>query len=288
MTKKQLNSISSYTRKFLEQIRAIPFLGKKEEHRLATHFRDFQDKESAEKLVLSHLHLVVSLSYSFQNYNVHFEDLLSQGTIGLLQAVQSFDPDHGTRLSTHAQYWIKAALYDFVQNNNSIIKSGRSSDMRKLFFKLSSAKEKLGISHKKSLNTEDIERLSSNLGVSAKAIRQSEGDRQAIISLNSPQSKENHEEKIGLVASPIEDPGIKTERTDLRKKMLKATTDFLETIDDRDKDIFTSRYLSVPPKTLENIANRLKVSKQSVHQRAEKTVKLLRTFIRKRYPDEKI
>jgi len=133
---------------YIQNIQKFPILSAEEEYEYAKKWVKDQDKEAAEKLVASHLRMVVSVAYDFRNYGVPFAELIASGNMGLMQALQKFDPEKGFRFSTYAMFWIKAEIYETILNNWSIVKIGTSANQKRVFFNLNRAKRALGIPDK--------------------------------------------------------------------------------------------------------------------------------------------
>ena len=130
---------------YIQSIQKYPILTAEQEYEYATQWTKHQDSVAAEKLVASHLRLVVSVAYDFKNYGVPVADLIASGNMGLMQALQKFDPERGFRFSTYAMFWIKAEIYETILNNWSIVKIGTSANQKRVFFNLSRARRALGI-----------------------------------------------------------------------------------------------------------------------------------------------
>ncbi|MBR4860100.1 MAG: sigma-70 family RNA polymerase sigma factor, partial [Alphaproteobacteria bacterium] len=130
---------------YIQNVQKIPVLSAEQEYEYATQWVKNQDKFAAEKLVVSHLRLVVSVAYDYKNYGIPVADLIASGNMGLMQAVQKFDPEKGFRFSTYAMFWIKAEIYETILNNWSIVRIGTSANQKKVFFNLARAKRALGI-----------------------------------------------------------------------------------------------------------------------------------------------
>ena len=150
---------------YIQQIQRFPILSAEEEYEYATNWAKDHDKLSAEKLISSHLRLVVSMAYKLKNYGIPVSELIASGNLGLMQALQKFEPERGFRFSTYATFWIRAEMYDMILNNWSMVKIGSSGSRKKIFFNLARTKRALGIMNS-NLSGEDIKQIASNLDVS--------------------------------------------------------------------------------------------------------------------------
>ena len=171
---------------YIQSIQKYPILTAEQEYEYATQWTKHQDSVAAEKLVASHLRLVVSVAYDFKNYGVPVADLIASGNMGLMQALQKFDPERGFRFSTYAMFWIKAEIYETILNNWSIVKIGTSANQKRVFFNLSRARRALGIMDN-TLNNEQTKQIADFLNVSESDVsRMAQRIGARDVSLNSP------------------------------------------------------------------------------------------------------
>ena len=153
--------------RYLNEIKAFPILKHEEEYMLAKRYLDYGESEAAHKLVTSHLRLVAKIAMRFRGYGLPVADLISEGNIGLMKAVKKFEPDRGFRLSTYAQWWIRASVTEYILRSWSMVKLGTMAAQKKLFFSLRRAKRNLGIIDSSDLNPEQADQLSEKFGLSA-------------------------------------------------------------------------------------------------------------------------
>ena len=267
---------------YIQTIQKIPILSAEEEYEYATQWAKKQDSIAAEKLVASHLRLVVSVAYDFKNYGVPMGELIASGNMGLMQALQKFDPEKGFRFSTYAMFWIKAEIYETILNNWSIVKIGTSANQKRVFFNLARAKRALGIMDNSmsdeqtkqvaeylSVPENDVKRMATRIGardVSLNAPMRGDEDSLDILS-NMSDGREN-------IADTVEKMEIRRMGYDLLKKHLAA-------LPERDREILTARRLTEPALTLEALAQKYNISRERVRQIEERAFNKLRDAILK-------
>jgi len=265
---------------YIQSIQKYPILSAEQEYEYATQWTKHQDATAAEKLVASHLRLVVSVAYDFKNYGVPVADLIASGNMGLMQALQKFDPERGFRFSTYAMFWIKAEIYETILNNWSIVKIGTSANQKRVFFNLARAKRALGIMDN-SLNNEQTKQIADYLNVTeADVSRMSQRIGARDVSLNAPahNDPDSHDilsnlsdDKIGIEDS-IEQLEFKKRGYELLRKHLAA-------LPERDREILKARRLSEPVATLESLSQKYGISRERVRQIEERAYAKLRDAI---------
>ena len=250
---------------YIQNVQKIPVLSAEQEYEYATQWVKNQDKFAAEKLVVSHLRLVVSVAYDYKNYGIPVADLIASGNMGLMQAVQKFDPEKGFRFSTYAMFWIKAEIYETILNNWSIVRIGTSANQKKVFFNLARAKRALGIMDN-NLNEEQTKQIAEYLEVPEKdvarmATRISARD----LSLNAPM---NSDDGASDILSNMTDGRDSIEET-------------LEQIEFRKRgyELLVARKLKQPVATLESLSQKYGISRERVRQIEERAYKKLRDAI---------
>jgi RNA polymerase sigma-32 factor len=259
------SSLSSY----IEKVNKFPYLTPEEEHVLATDFAETGNVEAAHKLVTSHLRLVVKIAAGFRNYGMPMGELISEGNIGLMQAVKKFDPKKGFRLSTYAMWWIKASMQEYVLHSWSLVKIGTTAAQKKLFFNLRKIKSRLAKVDNRSLSPKEITQIANELDVTEREVidmdsRLSQGDQ----SLNSPiLGREDDEgEMIDLVVSKeVGQDIVLAESQDMKRKrslLLQA----MAKLNEREREIITARRLNEPPATLEDLSQTYDISRERVRQ----------------------
>ncbi|MDJ1407534.1 MAG: RNA polymerase sigma factor RpoH [Candidatus Midichloria sp.] len=271
-----LNSEIGLTR-YLRQIKAIPMLSEEEEYSLSRKWVDEANIEAAQKLILSHMRLVVKIAQKFKGYGLPMMDLISEGNIGLMKAVKKFNPEMGYRLATYAIWWIKATIQDYILKSWSMVKIGTSAIQKKLFFNLKKVKQNLLKSELHELA--DINTLAAEkLGVSKSRIedmsRSMSGE---IISLHESigDDDDNGSELLDFIASSenAEETVIELHDKNIMLGKLAASIDKLS---EREREIIKARRLSDEPETLENLSAIYGVSRERIRQIEERAMDKLR------------
>jgi RNA polymerase sigma-32 factor len=282
------NSQNSGFLRYLRQIHKFPILTKEEELEHGNRYAETGDKESAQILVQSHLRLVAKMALRFKNYGLPIVDLVSEGNLGLMQAVKKFDPRKGFRFSTYAMWWIRAYMQDYILRSWSLVKIGTTAAQKKLFFNLHKIKKKLGSSNDgKALSVDHVQKISDNLGVTKKEVidmnsRLSQSD----TSLNNLVGDEDDStEVVDLMAS--KDAGQEEIAIQNQEKLHRETAfkKAFETLNEREQDILTKRQMSENPLTLEDLSQIYKVSRERIRQIEENAIKKLRKEILKNQPN---
>jgi RNA polymerase sigma-32 factor len=253
--------------RYLSEIRKFPMLEAQEEFILAKSWAEREDTEAAHKLVTSHLRLVAKIAMGYRGYGLPLGDLISEGNVGLMQAVKRFDADRGFRLSTYAMWWIKASIQEYVLRTWSLVKIGTTAAQKKLFFNLRKIKGQLQAIDEGDLSPENVAKISERLNVSETEVvnmnqRLSGPDN----SLNAPLKAESDGEwqdwLVDETANQEEVLGDQEELTGRRKLLENA----LDGLNDRERHIFVERRLTEDPKTLEDLSVEYKVSRERVRQ----------------------
>ena len=262
---------------YIQSIQKYPILSAEQEYEFATQWTKNKDSVAAEKLVASHLRLVVSVAYDFKNYGVPVADLIASGNMGLMQALQKFDPERGFRFSTYAMFWIKAEIYETILNNWSIVKIGTSANQKRVFFNLARAKRALGIMDN-TLNTDQTKQIADYLNVSeADVSRMSQRIGARDVSLNAPahNDPDSHDILSNLTDDKI---GIEDsiEQLELKKKGYALLRKHLANLSDRDREILVARRLSEPVATLESLSQKYGISRERVRQIEDRAYNKLR------------
>ena len=266
--------------KYMAEIQKFPILSAEQEYEYATQWVKEHDNVAAEKLVASHLRLVVSVAYDFKNYGLPVSDLIASGNMGLMQALQKFDPERGFRYSTYAMFWIKAEIYETILNNWSLVKLGSSANQKRVFFNLSRAKRALGIMDN-SLSSEQTKQIAEYLNVNEKdvanvATRMSARD----ISLNSPLSSDSDAKDI---LSNMADPNVNIEESieelEFKRRGYELLQKHIANLSERDREILKARRLSDPAATLETLSQKYGISRERVRQIEERAFNKLREAI---------
>ena len=266
--------------KYINEIQKFPILSAEQEYEYASRWVKNRDNMAAEKLVASHLRLVVSVAYDFKNYGLPVSDLIASGNMGLMQALQKFDPERGFRFSTYAMFWIKAEIYETILNNWSIVKLGSSANQKRVFFNLTRAKRALGIMDN-NLSDEQTKQIAEYLDgpetdVSRMATRMSARD----VSLNAPLNTDSDSKDI---LSNMADTKINIEegleQLEFKRRGYELLKKHLSELPERDREILKARRLSDPAATLETLSKKYNISRERVRQIEERAFKKLKDAI---------
>ena len=252
---------------YLTQIKKFPMLDAEEEYMLAKNWRDNGNLKSAHKLVTSHLRLVAKIAMGYRGYGLPVNELISEGNIGLMQAVKKFDPDKGFRLATYAMWWIKASIQEYVLRSWSLVKMGTTTAQKKLFFNLKKLKNQIAPGQEGDLKENQVKEISKRLDVDDEEVinmnRRLMGREK---SLNDPiKSGETEEWQDWLVDDQLDQELIISQRQeyDDKKELLQNA---IKILNDREKEIIEARRLSENPKTLEDLSKKYKISRERVRQ----------------------
>jgi RNA polymerase sigma-32 factor len=260
-------SAESGLTRYLEEIRRFPMLEPQDEYILAKRWREHADRESAHKLVTSHLRLVAKIAMGYRGYGLPISEVISEGNVGLMQAVKRFEPDKGFRLATYAMWWIKAAIQEYILRSWSLVKMGTTANQKKLFFNLRKAKSKISALEEGDLRPDQVKLIAKRLGVTEQDVvdmnRRLGGD----VSLNAPirDDGDSGEWQDWLVddVTNQETRLAESEESDNRKQ---ALSEALSVLNDRERRIFEARRLADDPITLEELASEFGVSRERVRQ----------------------
>jgi RNA polymerase sigma-32 factor len=260
-------SAESGLSRYLEEIRRFPMLEPQQEYMLAKSWREHGDREAAHQLVTSHLRLVAKIAMGYRGYGLPISEVISEGNVGLMQAVKRFEPEKGFRLATYAMWWIKAAIQEYILRSWSLVKMGTTANQKKLFFNLRKAKSKISALDEGDLRPDQVQLIAKRLGVTEQDVidmnRRLGGD----ASLNAPIREEGDsgEWQDWLVdeSSSQEANLVASEEADNRRK---ALGEALGVLNERERRIFEARRLADDPITLEELADEFGVSRERVRQ----------------------
>ncbi len=253
--------------RYIREIRKAPVLEPGEEQALARRLHDHGDDEAMRRLVGSHMRLVVKVAMRYRRYSVPIEDLISEGAIGLMKAVERFDPDRGFRLSTYALWWIRAAMTDFVIRSWSLVRMGQTTEQRKLFFNLRKMKANLRAYDEGDLRDDDVRRIASELNVPEKDVVEMNGRLAGQdASLNAPVAGTGEGEWQDWLADDGEIHGERLEQREEFAHRRLRLEDVMRGLKDREREIVTERHLVETPKTLEALSRRHQISRERVRQ----------------------
>ena len=252
---------------YLSQIKKFPMLDKEEEYMLAKNWKESGNLKSAHKLVTSHLRLVAKIAMGYRGYGLPVNELISEGNIGLMQAVKKFDPDKGFRLATYAMWWIKAAIQEYVLRSWSLVKMGTTTAQKKLFFNLKKIKNQIAPHQEGDLRDEHVNEISKRLDVNSNEVinmnRRMMGHEK---SLNDPiKAGETDEWQDWLVDDSLDQELLMSQKQeyDDKKDLLHEAINIL---DERERKIIQARRLTENPKTLEVLSKKFKISRERIRQ----------------------
>jgi RNA polymerase sigma-32 factor len=252
---------------YLDQIRRFPMLEPKEEYMLAKRWREHGDRDAAHRLVTSHLRLVAKIAMGYRGYGLPISEVVSEGNVGLMQAVKRFEPDKGFRLATYAMWWIKASIQEYILRSWSLVKMGTTANQKKLFFNLRKAKSKISALQEGDLRPDQVKLIAQRLGVTEQDVidmnRRLGGD----ASLNAPirDDGDSGEWQDWLADNSESQETVMAEHEELDNRR-RALSSALEVLNDRERRIFEARRLADDPVTLEELAEEFGVSRERVRQ----------------------
>ena len=255
--------------RYLSEIRKFPLLEKNEEFMLAQRWAQDQDPEAAEKLVTSHLRLVAKIAMGYRGYGLPMGEVISEGNVGLMQAVKKFDPDKGFRLATYAMWWIRAAIQEYILRSWSLVKLGTTAAQKKLFFNLRRLKGEISALEEGDLRPENVAEISRRLGVTEEEVtsmnrRMSAG---GDASLNAPiAGTEGEAEWQDWIADDTPGQDERMAENDEFSARMSLLERAMESLNDRERHIITERRLKEEPTTLEDLSAEYNVSRERIRQ----------------------
>lgn len=254
--------------RYLTEIRKFPMLPKDEEFMLAQRWKEHQDSEAAHKMVTSHLRLVAKIAMGYRGYGLPIGEVISEGNVGLMQAVKKFEPDKGFRLATYAMWWIRASIQEYILRSWSLVKMGTTAAQKKLFFNLRKAKSQIAAFQEGDLRPEQVSAIATKLGVlDSEVISMNRRLSGPDASLNAPLRSDSEsewqdwladEEQVSQETRVAEDEEKSLRMSLLEEAMIELT--------DRERHILTERRLKDDPTTLEELAAQYGVSRERVRQ----------------------
>ncbi len=268
--------------RYLSEIRKFPMLEKDQEFMLAKRWREHEDPDAAEQLVTSHLRLVAKIAMGYRGYGLPIGEVISEGNVGLMQAVRKFDPDKGFRLATYAMWWIRASIQEYVLRSWSLVKMGTTAAQKKLFFNLRRLKGEIDAIEEGDLTPDHLSQIATKLGVTEDEVtsmnrRMSGGDS----SLNAPLRAESEAEWQDWL---VDDNAVNQEEDVADREEFSVRMELLQeamsTLNEREKHIITERRLSEEPKTLEELSEVYGVSRERVRQIEVRAFEKLQTAMR--------
>jgi RNA polymerase sigma-32 factor len=265
---------------YLQEIKKFPILSANEEFLLAKKFKETGDTNAAHKLVTSHLRLVAKIAMGYRGYGLPVTDLISEGNVGIMQAVKKFDPDKGFRLATYAMWWIRAQIQEYVLHSWSLVKIGTTSAQKKLFFNLKKLKNQLENIDQGNLSPENVREIATRLNVKEVEVQNMEnrlfsGDQ----SLNVQLGYEGETEWQDIIKDEKDTQDIIIENIDDHNYRKKLFQEALKILNPREKEIIELRRLREKPKKLEELSIQFKISRERVRQIEEKAMEKLQKQI---------
>src|SRR5882757_7000251 len=252
---------------YLYDIRRFAMLERDQEYNLAKRWREHGDRDAANQLVTSHLRLAVKIAMGYRGYGLPVSEMIAEGNVGLMQALNRYEPEKGFRFATYAMWWIRASIHDYILRSWSLVKIGTTANQKKLFFKLRSAKNKIAALESGDLHPDQVALIAKDLDVASQDVvemnRRLSGDR----SINAPirNDGETGEWQDQLVDQSPSPEAIIVEQ-DEKEHRLEALTAAIGVLDDRERRVFEARHLTEEPLTLEDLAARFNVSRERIRQ----------------------
>lgn len=253
--------------RYLDEIRRFPMLEPNEEFMLAKSWREHGDRDAAHRLVTSHLRLVAKIAMGYRGYGLPIAEVVSEGNVGLMQAIKRFDPDRGFRLATYAMWWIKAAIQEYILRSWSLVKMGTTANQKKLFFNLRKAKGKISALEDGDLRPDQVKHIATRLGVNETDVVEMNRRLGGDVSLNAPLRSEN---ESGEWQDWLVDDSASQEQVLVAEEegsnRLQALRQALDVLNPRERRIFEARRLADNPITLEDLSSEFNVSRERVRQ----------------------
>ena len=251
---------------YLSQIKKFPMLDAEEEYMLAKNWKSTGNIKSAEKLVTSHLRLVAKIAMGYKGYGLPLNEMISEGNVGLMQAVKKFEPDKGFRLATYAMWWIKASIQEYILRSWSLVKIGTTTAQKKLFFNLKKIKSQIAPNTEGDLRNEDVKNIAERLDVSEDEVvsmnRRLAGKEH---SLNAPIGEDGDEWQDWVIDQNM-DQELKVAQQEEMEQRKDLLTESIRILNDREKEILYSRRLTDNPSTLEELSKKFKISRERIRQ----------------------
>jgi RNA polymerase sigma-32 factor len=255
--------------RYLEEIRRFPMLEPQEEYMLAKRYLEHADPKAAHKLVTSHLRLVAKIAMGYRGYGLPIGEVISEGNVGLMQAVKRFEPERGFRLATYAMWWIKASIQEYVLRSWSLVKMGTTANQKRLFFNLRKVKSKIQALDDGDLNPEQVKEIATRLSVSEEEVvsmnRRLSGDASLNAPIRSSDGEAGGDWQDWLVDDhdSAETMLIEQDELENRREMLSGA---MSSLNDRERRIFQARRLADDPVTLEDLSTEFGISRERVRQ----------------------
>ena len=251
---------------YLEQIKKFPMLAAEEEYMLAKNWKTTGNVKAAEKLVTSHLRLVAKIAMGYRGYGLPVNEMISEGNVGLMQAVKKFEPEKGFRLATYAMWWIRASIQEYILRSWSLVKIGTTTAQKKLFFNLKKIKNKIAPQSEGDLRPEHVNEIANKLDVSEREVismnRRLSGKE---FSLNAKIGEDGDEWQDWLVDKEL-DHDLKFAHQEEMVQRQSLLKDSIKILNEREREILYSRRLNDEPTTLEDLSKKYKISRERIRQ----------------------
>ena len=254
--------------RYLSDIKKFPMLEAGEEYSLAKDFADTGNKKAAHRLVTSHLRLVAKIAMGYRGYGLPIGEVISEGNVGLMRAVQKFDPERGFRLSTYAMWWIRAQIQEYILRSWSLVKIGTTAAQKKLFFNLRRLKGEINAIDGGAMTPDQVSEIADRLGVDDREVVQMEGRLSGDQSLNAPlkAGEDGDGEWQDWLEDEADTPDVIVAENDERDARRKVLLSAMQGLNERERDILMARRLADPPKTLEELSQDYDVSRERIRQ----------------------
>jgi len=253
--------------RYLDEIRRFPMLEQGEEYMLAKRWREHDDTQAAHRLVTSHLRLVAKIAMGYRGYGLPMNEIISEGNVGLMQAVKRFDPDRGFRLATYAMWWIRAAIQEYILHSWSLVKLGTTAAQKKLFFNLRRLKSQMQAIEEGDLSPEAVKKIATTLEVTEQDVidmnRRLEGPDHSLNALLRAEGDTEWQDWLVDETASQETTLAEEDELDHRRSLL---SEAMHVLNDREKHILTERRLKEEPTTLEDLSVQYGISRERVRQ----------------------
>ena len=274
-------SSESNLSRYLQEIRRFPMLAPEEEYMLGKSWREHGDIDAAHKLVTSHLRLVAKIAMGYRGYGLPLSELISEGNVGMMQAVKRFEPDRGFRLATYAMWWIRAAIQEYILHSWSLVKMGTTAAQKKLFFNLRKLKGQMRAIEEGDLSPEQVNKIATTLDVpEADVISMNRRLGSPDHSLNAPLRQDGDGEWQDWLVDDSDNQEIRLAESEEFGKRKSLLNDAMTTLNDRERRILTARRLQDEPITLEDLSQEYGISRERVRQIEVRAFEKLQKSIR--------
>jgi RNA polymerase sigma-32 factor len=252
---------------YLDQVRRFTMLERDQEYMLAKRWREHGDHDAANQLITSHLRLAVKIAMKYRGYGLPVSEIISEGNVGLMQALNRFEPDRGFRFATYAMWWIRASIQDYILRSWSLVKIGTTASQKRLFFKLRSAKSKIAALQSGDMPPDQVALIAKNFGVADQEVIDMDRRLGGDYSLNAPINDEGQAgERQDFLVDQSPSPEALVAGQDETDHRHKALSHAIGVLNDRERQIFEARQLADEPRTLEDLATEFNVSSERVRQ----------------------